>query len=92
MNLDFSRRVFLTAVAAGVTAALAPALTGRTAARLPGDLAYASITNDTTNMAVRMNGAITMYQQMMHDYSEAEQIAARVAAIDVILKTDEKGE
>lgn len=92
MNLAFSRRFFLTAVAAGVTAALAPVLTGRSTARLPGDLAYAAMTHDATNMLVRMNGAITMYQQMMHDYSEAEQIAARVAAIDVILKTDEKGE
>lgn len=81
MNLDISRRGFLTAVAAGVAAAIAPALPCLSAARLPGDLAYAAMTHDTTDFVARANGAMMMWEQTLRDYTKAEAICARVAAV-----------
>lgn len=90
MNPALTRRGFLSAVAAGVTAALAPMQRPRSgvlihraaASELPIGTA---LSHDGTDFVVQTNGTMMMWQQMLRDYSEAEQIGARVAAIDVML-------
>ncbi len=93
-----NRRGFLTTVAAGVAAALAPnnALPSNASTWLPAVAPPigAVMSHDGADFKVQMNGTVMMWQQMMRDYEQAEQIAARIGAsahlsrIDIMLDAE----
>ena len=87
-----NRRGFLTTVAAGVAAAVAPnsALPSNASTWLPAVAPPigAVMSHDGADFKVQMNGTMMMWEQMLRDYSEAETIGARVAAIDIVLDAE----